>query len=121
MTKPYCGINSVIPRGYHPGDLDECAKASQVRRYGIHRTTLKEVNNALASKKEKKKIAERKSYLISKLSSMTALINKYNSYLNVTGSQSKSEKSKLLIKEAKENLPKIKEKYSKYRREYQAL
>lgn len=118
MSKPYCGINSIIPVGYHPGKLSECVKANQVRRFGFYETSRKEVNELLASKKEKKRKIERKSYLISKLSSLTAQINKAKSHLAVTGSLAKTERSKALKRDAKENLPKLQERFAKYRKEY---
>ena len=48
MTKPYCGVGK-LPKGYHRGNMKECAELGQIRYWGLKKADSKIIE---ASKKK---------------------------------------------------------------------
>ena len=72
MTKPYCGIESKVPKGYHRATMQECIDNKQVRYYGLHKID----KRLLEAPKQKKVSNKDREKQISKLIIVKAKVKK---------------------------------------------
>jgi len=54
MSKPYCGIETKVPKGYHRATMQECIDNKQVRYYGLHK-----IDKKLLEAPKKKRISNK--------------------------------------------------------------
>ena len=80
MSKPYCGIESKVPKGYHRATMQECIDNKQVRYYGLHKID----KRLLEAPKQKKVSNKDREKQISKLIIVKAKVKKLKEKIDDT-------------------------------------